>query len=79
MRAVNASSDPQQPSGDRRQPGEPQEQLEPSVGAAPVEPPGFRPYHHPAAGWGAARSVTELLASERVVVDGSRAILRMNA
>jgi len=75
---VNASSDPQQPSGDPRQPGDPQEQLEPSVGAAPVEPPGFRPYHHPAAGWGAARSVTELLVSERVVVDGSRAILRMN-
>ena len=75
---MNASSDPQQPSGDPRQPGDPQEQLEPSVGAAPVEPPGFRPYHHPAAGWGAARSVTELLVSERVVVDGSRAILRMN-
>ncbi|MFI5531784.1 FdhF/YdeP family oxidoreductase [Kitasatospora sp. NPDC051853] len=36
------------------------------------------PYHHPAAGWGAARSVTEFLVRERALVDGPRAIMRMN-
>ncbi|RKT88784.1 oxidoreductase alpha (molybdopterin) subunit [Saccharopolyspora antimicrobica] len=40
--------------------------------------PEFRPYHHPAAGWGAARSVTEFLVRERELVDGPRAIMRMN-
>ena len=38
--------------------------------------PEFRPYHHPAAGWGAARSVARVLARE--LVDGPRAMLRMN-
>ncbi|MFC1437556.1 FdhF/YdeP family oxidoreductase [Streptacidiphilus sp. N1-10] len=52
--------------------------LEPSVGAAPEEPPQFKPYHHPAAGWGAARSVTRFLVSERSLVEGPRAIMRMN-
>ncbi|MDA3642746.1 FdhF/YdeP family oxidoreductase [Saccharopolyspora indica] len=42
------------------------------------EQPEFRPYHHPAAGWGAARSVTEFLVRERELVDGPRAIMRMN-
>ncbi|SEO86875.1 oxidoreductase alpha (molybdopterin) subunit [Actinacidiphila rubida] len=51
---------------------------EPSVGAEPTEPPHFRPYHHPAAGWGAARSVTKVLFGEHTVVEGSRAIMRMN-
>lgn len=37
-----------------------------------------RPYHHPAAGWGAAKSVTEFLLREREVLAGSRAILAMN-
>ncbi|WP_433203010.1 FdhF/YdeP family oxidoreductase [Nocardia sp. CA-107356] len=38
----------------------------------------FRPYHHPAAGWGAAKSVTKFLASEREAIDGPQAILKMN-
>ncbi|MGW3631249.1 FdhF/YdeP family oxidoreductase [Streptomyces sp. NPDC005122] len=35
-------------------------------------------YHHPAAGWGAAKSVTHFLVKERALVDGPRAIFRMN-
>lgn len=40
--------------------------------------PEFTPYHHPAAGWGAARSVTEFLVREGELLDGPRAIVRMN-
>ncbi|MFJ9787393.1 FdhF/YdeP family oxidoreductase [Amycolatopsis sp. NPDC101161] len=40
--------------------------------------PEFKPYHHPAAGWGAAKSVTEFLVREGELVDGPRAIMRMN-
>ncbi|MDH6196274.1 molybdopterin-dependent oxidoreductase alpha subunit [Mycobacterium frederiksbergense] len=40
--------------------------------------PEFRPYHHPAAGWGAAKSVTEILIREREPLDGPRAIVKMN-
>ncbi|RSD10849.1 formate dehydrogenase [Amycolatopsis eburnea] len=40
--------------------------------------PEFKPYHHPAAGWGAAKSVTKFLIRERELVDGPRAILKMN-
>ena len=40
--------------------------------------PEFRPYHHPAAGWGAAKSVTRFLLREREFVDGPRAVQRMN-
>ncbi|MGM9333119.1 hypothetical protein [Streptomyces murinus] len=36
-----------------------QEAREPEVGPAAEGPPEFHPYHHPAAGWGAAKSVTE--------------------
>ncbi|MCP2266070.1 FdhF/YdeP family oxidoreductase [Promicromonospora thailandica] len=35
-------------------------------------------YEHPAAGWGAARSVASFLATERVLVPGGAAMLRMN-
>ncbi|WP_305093127.1 FdhF/YdeP family oxidoreductase [Prescottella sp. R16] len=38
----------------------------------------FRPYHHPAAGWGAAKSVSRFLSREGEFVDGPRAIMRMN-
>ncbi|CAM3046911.1 FdhF/YdeP family oxidoreductase [Prescottella defluvii] len=38
----------------------------------------FRPYRHPAAGWGAARSVGRFLAREGEFVDGPRAVMRMN-
>ncbi|GCE01009.1 formate dehydrogenase [Embleya hyalina] len=51
---------------------------EPSGGADPARPPEFAPYRHPAAGWGAAKSVTELLVRERALLDGPRAIKRMN-
>ncbi|RNI24386.1 FdhF/YdeP family oxidoreductase [Flexivirga caeni] len=37
-----------------------------------------RPYHHPAAGWGAATSVGKVLAREREPVQGVWAMLRMN-
>ena len=40
--------------------------------------PEFHPYHHPASGWGAAKSVTRVLIHEREPVDGPRAIMRMN-
>ncbi|MGW7309695.1 FdhF/YdeP family oxidoreductase [Streptomyces sp. NPDC054835] len=48
------------------------------VGPAPVGEPEFEPYHHPAAGWGAAKSVTRFMSREGALVDGPRAILRMN-
>ncbi|MFI1523794.1 FdhF/YdeP family oxidoreductase [Kitasatospora cineracea] len=50
----------------------------PSVGAAPSKPPGFKPYRHPAAGWGAAKSVTKFLVREGEYLDGPRAIMKMN-
>ncbi|MER7952412.1 FdhF/YdeP family oxidoreductase [Streptomyces sp. NPDC096079] len=51
---------------------------EPRVGPTPDGDPEFRPYHHPAAGWGAAKSVTNFLVREGALVDGPRAIMRMN-
>ncbi|WP_407554756.1 FdhF/YdeP family oxidoreductase [Streptomyces sp. Pv4-95] len=57
---------------------EEQERLEPNVGPVPTGEPESRPYHHPAAGWGAAKSVTRFLAREGALVDGPRAIMRMN-
>jgi anaerobic selenocysteine-containing dehydrogenase len=48
------------------------------VGPDPQGEPEFHPYHHPAAGWGAAKSVSRLLVRERALVDGPRAIMRMN-
>jgi molybdopterin-dependent oxidoreductase alpha subunit len=47
-------------------------------GPPTTEPPGHHPYHHPAAGWGAAKSVTRFLLKEHAVVDGARAIHKMN-
>jgi molybdopterin-dependent oxidoreductase alpha subunit len=35
-------------------------------------------YHHPAAGWGAAKSVSLVLLRERELIDGTRAIFNMN-
>ncbi|NEE46312.1 hypothetical protein G3M55_17025, partial [Streptomyces sp. SID8455] len=55
-----------------------QDPPEHTVGPAPEGEPRFRPYHHPAAGWGAAESVTRFLARERSPVDGPRAIMKMN-
>ncbi|MET8468809.1 FdhF/YdeP family oxidoreductase [Streptomyces sp. NPDC006422] len=51
---------------------------ESQVGPTPEGQPDFHPYHHPAAGWGAAKSVTRFLVRERELVDGPRAILKMN-
>ncbi|WP_415954440.1 FdhF/YdeP family oxidoreductase [Streptomyces sp. KLOTTS4A1] len=59
-------------------PQEGQDAREPRVGPTPEEKPEFHPYHHPAAGWGAAKSVTRFLLRERELVDGPRAILKMN-
>lgn len=48
------------------------------MGPAPQGEPEFHPYRHPAAGWGAAKSVGRFLVRERALVDGPRAIMRMN-
>ncbi|WP_431898381.1 FdhF/YdeP family oxidoreductase [Nonomuraea sp. bgisy101] len=50
-----------------------------STGDAEAHPsPEYHPYHHPAAGWGAARSVSQFLLREREFVEGPRAIQKMN-
>ncbi|MEV7122067.1 FdhF/YdeP family oxidoreductase [Kitasatospora griseola] len=55
---------------------------EPDRAEPRVEPvraePRVEPYRHPAAGWGAAKSVTRVLARTGEWVDGPRAVLRMN-
>ncbi|MEE1742438.1 FdhF/YdeP family oxidoreductase [Streptomyces sp. BE147] len=51
---------------------------EPRVGPEPQGDPESRPYHHPAAGWGAARSVSRFMVREGVLAEGPRAIMRMN-
>ncbi|WP_398947550.1 FdhF/YdeP family oxidoreductase [Streptomyces sp. BK340] len=48
------------------------------MGPVPKEEPEFHPYHHPAAGWGAAKSVSQVLMREGALLDGPRAIMRMN-
>ncbi|MEV4881158.1 FdhF/YdeP family oxidoreductase [Streptomyces cyaneofuscatus] len=73
-RAVSTNHDEQ----DRPERHEAQDPPEHTVGPVPEGDPRFRPYHHPAAGWGAAESVTRFLARERSPVDGPRAILKMN-
>ncbi|MYZ08601.1 formate dehydrogenase, partial [Streptomyces sp. SID2999] len=52
--------------------------LEPRVGPVPKGEPYFHPYHHPAAGWGAAKSVTKFLLDEGTLIEGPRAIMKMN-
>ncbi|MFF8726970.1 FdhF/YdeP family oxidoreductase [Streptomyces sp. NPDC015171] len=52
--------------------------MEPRVGPVPAGGPSFHPYRHPAAGWGAAKSVTRFVVREGVLVDGPRAIVKMN-
>jgi len=47
-------------------------------GPAPGKQPTHHPYHHPAAGWGAARSVARVLLREHALIDGPRAIYKMN-
>ncbi|MFD4370826.1 FdhF/YdeP family oxidoreductase [Streptomyces sp. NPDC058486] len=56
-----------------------QDDVEPRVGPAPDGEPEVRPYDHPAAGWGAAKSVTRFMVREGALpVDGPRAIMKMN-
>src|SRR3977135_3966173 len=52
----------------------------PAVGRGPNAGGEFsqEDYHHPAAGWGAARSVGKVLADSRELIAGARAIQRMN-
>jgi molybdopterin-dependent oxidoreductase alpha subunit len=47
-------------------------------GPATVNSPSHHAYHHPAAGWGAAKSVTQILIREHALIDGARAIHKMN-
>jgi molybdopterin-dependent oxidoreductase alpha subunit len=51
-----------------------------AVGRGPADgkPPSRADYHHPAAAWGAARSVGRVLVKAREPVKGPHAILRMN-
>ncbi|MFJ2826499.1 FdhF/YdeP family oxidoreductase [Streptomyces sp. NPDC087263] len=74
---MTASHDDQERPEPREAP-EPQEAPEPRVGPTAEGDPSSHPYHHPAAGWGAARSVAKVLVHERALVDGPRAIMRMN-
>jgi molybdopterin-dependent oxidoreductase alpha subunit len=52
----------------------------PSVGRGPAGAgkPRRNDYHHPSAGWGAARSVARVLVKAREPWNGPRAVLRMN-
>jgi molybdopterin-dependent oxidoreductase alpha subunit len=52
----------------------------PALGRGPVTDatPERRDYHHPAAGWGAARSVARVLTQAGEPVAGPRAVLKMN-
>lgn len=38
----------------------------------------FKPYHHPAGGWGAAGATAKVLMEQSVLVKGSRGLLSMN-
>ncbi|HEY3506041.1 MAG TPA: hypothetical protein VGN37_25050 [Actinocatenispora sp.] len=53
---------------------------EPAAGCGPGtdHQPYQRNYHHPAAGWGAARSVGDVLWKRRELLEGPRVVLRMN-
>ena len=52
----------------------------PALGRGPAPNGGFsrHGYHHPAAGWGAARSVAEVIEKAGEPIDGVRAIFTMN-
>jgi molybdopterin-dependent oxidoreductase alpha subunit len=53
---------------------------QPALGRGPAPEGGFsrHEYHHPAAGWGAARSVAEVIEKAGEPIDGVRAMFRMN-
>ena len=52
----------------------------PALGRGPAVNGGYsrHPYHHPAAGWGAAESVASVLARAGEPIEGFRAIFVMN-
>jgi molybdopterin-dependent oxidoreductase alpha subunit len=56
------------------------ELLEPAKGFGPNNGGEYSQadYHHPAAGWGAAKSVSLVLLRQGELIDGARAVLRMN-
>ncbi|MEU6857554.1 FdhF/YdeP family oxidoreductase [Glycomyces sp. NPDC046736] len=54
------------------------EAMEHRVGPDSDGKPKSSPYHHPAAGWGAAKGVGRFMVGERTFIDGPRAIMRMN-
>ncbi|MFJ4677864.1 FdhF/YdeP family oxidoreductase [Kitasatospora sp. NPDC088783] len=74
---MHSSEDPRPAPADPAAPTAP-DGVGPSVGDAPRQPPAVEPYRHPAAGWGAAKSVTKFLVREGEYLDGPRAIMRMN-
>ncbi|MFI6873318.1 FdhF/YdeP family oxidoreductase [Streptomyces sp. NPDC050400] len=63
--------------GDRA--GDPAPDATPATGFGPAGgEPSARPYHHPTAGWGAARSVAKVVARAKEPVDASRLMVTMN-
>jgi molybdopterin-dependent oxidoreductase alpha subunit len=52
----------------------------PAVGFGPNTDGGFsqQDYHHPAAGWGAAKSVGLVLLKQHELIDGARVVFKMN-
>jgi anaerobic selenocysteine-containing dehydrogenase len=52
----------------------------PAIGFGPNRGGDFsqEDYHHPAAGWGAAISVSKVLISQGELIDGARAVFKMN-
>ena len=55
-------------------------ETEPAIGFGPNRGGGFsqEDYHHPAAGWGAAISVSKVLIKQGELIDGARAVFKMN-
>src|SRR5437016_4448328 len=56
------------------------EDPKPAVGFGPNAGGGFsqEDYHHPAAGWGAAKSVSLVILRNHEVVNGARVVFKMN-
>src|SRR5882724_9012387 len=55
-------------------------EAKPAIGFGPNRGGSFsqEDYHHPAAGWGAAISVSKVLISQGELIDGTRAVFKMN-
>jgi molybdopterin-dependent oxidoreductase alpha subunit len=55
-------------------------EAKPAIGFGPNRGGGFsqEDYHHPAAGWGAAISVSQVLIKQGELIDGTRAVFKMN-